>query len=453
MQLLVALVLLVCGSQQDSQSTFKDINVALKKSAFQMNTQFVVRPTFTIPGTASNAVDGNKTPNFFYHSCTMTHPFTGWGWWMVDLGNNFTIRSTRIVGRQEYSRFRLRNFTIEISEEDPRKLTGFPGRTNGSGSSVCASRGEPIIINLLSLKCNEPIKGRYIRVLTYNLNQYVGLSICEFEAYETDITDTSVQSTQPSIAFQKPTRQSSTRKAKFITVSGNAVDGNRDNCFENYSNTEAEKVAWFLVDLEELFAVNSITITGPCHCHQHAYLQNITVQISIEDPTALNTFPDQIDTDSVCMRHEGLIPDVRPNTYNCEKIIIGRYVLIIRGEVNGGQEKQLRICELDVHGKPFVNKRSSCFPAKNTDTFTGQEQNRSWSYSLVDQQLGNPIEERRHFISLCVLRHSKLEAKKKQSLQYILVDLESLTNICLFLEKKENSHASSMERWVQYKLE
>lgn len=210
------------------------------------------------------------------------------------------------------------------------------------------------------------------------------------------------------------------------------------------------------MDLEELFAVHSIMITKNCNCHG-SLLQNVTVQISIVDPTNLATFPNQIDPESVCMIHEGPIPDIRPNIYSCNKTIIGRYVLLLRGEVEGGSQKQLRVCELDVYGNPSITNSTIATTGEHTDRPTAHGNIRRWSYSFVDGHVGNShgynaaIEGRRQ-MTLCARRHAHLTPKKKLSFQYMQVDLDSLSGDCQFLKKKEYAYISQIDRWVLYKM-
>ena len=64
---------------------------------------------------ASNAVDGDTNPDFGHNSCV--HPIDAQGtnaWWMVDLGQKYSISSVVIYNRK--NRYSEDNISCELSD-------------------------------------------------------------------------------------------------------------------------------------------------------------------------------------------------------------------------------------------------------------------------------------------------------------------------------------------------
>lgn len=131
---------------------------------------------------ASRAVDGSNVmkDNQGRSLCSVTLEEDGINlWWMVDLRDIYIIDSIRILTVQYCCQNRLRNFTVDISEEDPRTMNGFPGHVEKS--VVCHSQLDIVTYTKpVTYKCDRPIVGRFVRVVK---NGYFLLSLCEFEVF------------------------------------------------------------------------------------------------------------------------------------------------------------------------------------------------------------------------------------------------------------------------------
>lgn len=129
-------------------------------------------------GLASRAVDGDRNINYFGDSCTQSD-FLPLAWWLVDLEGIYAIKSITITNRGGCCSNRLRNFTVEISMQDPNTLNGFPMKTN---SPVCFTQIDPLPSGESSFLCHEQIAGRYVRVLKETTTS-TPLTLCEVEIY------------------------------------------------------------------------------------------------------------------------------------------------------------------------------------------------------------------------------------------------------------------------------
>ena len=66
-------------------------------------------------GVSSNAVDGNRHPDYSENSCIQTD-FQIEPWWMVDLQDDFYVTSVAITNRQDCCSGRLHKFEVKVSE-------------------------------------------------------------------------------------------------------------------------------------------------------------------------------------------------------------------------------------------------------------------------------------------------------------------------------------------------
>ena len=87
----------------------QSINVALGKNAFQSSTGW--------NGVASRAVDGNLNPRYRYGGITHTN-YNSNPFWYVDLGGDFTIKEVVVINRVDCCSYRLRDFTLTISNDN-----------------------------------------------------------------------------------------------------------------------------------------------------------------------------------------------------------------------------------------------------------------------------------------------------------------------------------------------
>ena len=68
-------------------------------------------------GKASNAVDGNRNPNWSGRSCTHTHKQM-YPWWRVDLKRFYLVGKVSLTNRGDCCGNRLRNFEIRVGNKD-----------------------------------------------------------------------------------------------------------------------------------------------------------------------------------------------------------------------------------------------------------------------------------------------------------------------------------------------
>ncbi|XP_055896055.1 uncharacterized protein LOC129928050 [Biomphalaria glabrata] len=99
-------------------------------------------------------------------------------WWIVDLLGQFEVQQIKLYNRNEdyISAIRVKNFTLDIFDEDPRQLANFPTITG----HLCYNQTDPLETTPLLVNCRTSILGRYIRLsMTTDVNN--PLHICEME--------------------------------------------------------------------------------------------------------------------------------------------------------------------------------------------------------------------------------------------------------------------------------
>ncbi|KAI8790142.1 fucolectin-7 [Biomphalaria glabrata] len=101
-------------------------------------------------------------------------------WWMVDLRGQFVIEKIQLTNRQDSTYFAnlLRNFDIDIFEQDPRQLANFPNITG----QVCYHQTDPLGASTFNFTCSVPIVGRFVR-LVMRLGSCDFLHTCETEVF------------------------------------------------------------------------------------------------------------------------------------------------------------------------------------------------------------------------------------------------------------------------------
>uniref|UniRef100_A0A2C9KNW3 Apple domain-containing protein n=1 Tax=Biomphalaria glabrata TaxID=6526 RepID=A0A2C9KNW3_BIOGL len=145
-------------------------NAALYKPAAQISTWE--------PNYAYKAVDGNSDPDVNHGYCQHTDQHLT-PWWMVDLRGQFIVEQIKLTNRQDglfLIADRLRNFDIDIFQQDPRQLTNFPDITG----QVCYHQGPTPGRGTFLYNCTTPIVGRYVRLIM-RLGFIDNLHICELE--------------------------------------------------------------------------------------------------------------------------------------------------------------------------------------------------------------------------------------------------------------------------------
>lgn len=137
----------------------------------------------------SKAVDGNTNNIMFDNSCSHTSSYVGWQWWQVDLEKVYSVTSVVISNRGDCCSYRLNNFTVELSVQDPSTLKGFPALT--IDSSVCFHQAEAFpSYPPKRFQCRSPTIGRFLRLVKYDQ-----FAVCEVEVYGDLVVTTTTPAT------------------------------------------------------------------------------------------------------------------------------------------------------------------------------------------------------------------------------------------------------------------
>ncbi|KAI8779018.1 fucolectin-7 [Biomphalaria glabrata] len=126
---------------------------------------------------ASRGVDGNYDGYISHGYCQHTDLQYA-PWWIVDLLGQFVVQKILLTNRNDDSTAarRLKNFTIDIFDEDPTRLANFPNITG----NVCYYQADPMEPTTSLFNCSAPITGRYVRIVMRN-NEKLALHFCETE--------------------------------------------------------------------------------------------------------------------------------------------------------------------------------------------------------------------------------------------------------------------------------
>lgn len=195
-------------------------NIALGKTATMSSAHFGY--------VASKAVDGNTDGNIHNGSCSHTEQSIAWHWWQVDLGKVYSVGSVVISNRHDCCSYRLANFTLELSVQDPSTLNGFPALT--SDSSVCFYQATEFQASPpKTFQCTRPTIGRYLRLVKYK-----EFAICEVEVYEDFVVSTPTPTTTTTTTIVSTYQAIRIGKWK-------CVEQNQMKCSQNLAGANALK--------------------------------------------------------------------------------------------------------------------------------------------------------------------------------------------------------------------
>ncbi|XP_071234909.1 uncharacterized protein [Salvelinus alpinus] len=285
-------------------------NVALKGVAAQSSLYGI--------GEASNAIDGNREPEYNKRSCSHTQDDTN-PWWRVDLLDLYRVTAVTITNRGDVVPERLDGAEIRI---------GNSLENNGINNPRCVVISHIPAGETNTFQCNE-MDGRYVVVVIPGQNKI--LTLCEVEVYGTPAVNVVVKgvATQSSLYGDGQ--------------ANNAIDGNRESNYHKMSctHTAQETNPWWRVDLLDVYRVTAVSITnrGDC-CSERLNDAEIRIGNSLENNGINNPR-------CVVISH---IPAGETNTFQCNEMD-GRYVVV----VIPGQNKILTLCEVEVYGTPAVN--------------------------------------------------------------------------------------------------
>ena len=127
---------------------------------------------------SSNAVDGGDSTSWFFCANTKNN---NPNWWLVDLQATYQIHRVDLLNRDGMYYPRLQNFTVDIFEQDPRSLPGFP---DTSGKICIYHKGVVGESQWAELNCNPgALTGRFVRVIKWGFEH---LTLCEVRYRESD---------------------------------------------------------------------------------------------------------------------------------------------------------------------------------------------------------------------------------------------------------------------------
>ncbi|XP_055757088.1 uncharacterized protein LOC129835476 [Salvelinus fontinalis] len=285
-------------------------NVALKGVAAQSSLYGI--------GEASNAIDGNREPEYDKRSCSHTQDDTN-PWWRVDLLDVYRVTAVTITNRGDCCSERLNDAEIRI---------GNSLENNGINNPRCVVISHIPAGESNTFQCNET-DGRFVVVVIPGQNKI--LTLCEVEVYGTPAVNVAVKgvATQSSLYGDGQ--------------ANNAIDGNRESNYHKRSctHTQQETNPWWRVDLLDVYRVTAVTITNRGDVVPER-LDDAEIRIgnSLENNGINNPR-------CVVISH---IPAGESNTFQCNEMD-GRYVVV----VIPGQNKILTLCEVEVYGTPAVN--------------------------------------------------------------------------------------------------
>ncbi|XP_064641988.1 uncharacterized protein LOC135496555 [Lineus longissimus] len=142
-----------------------------------------------------------------------------------------------------------------------------------------------------------------------------------------------------------------------------ANDGSRDNLHEKkvpqctYTATGATKgVHWWYVDLQGLYEVHAVTVTRR-YATEDSDFTDFRIVVSNSSLVGKNMTEYFQKSPGLC--HNGtVIPVKTPTlTFQCEQEIIGRYVVIMKSQLDKGIA--LVVCEMEVHGQPVSRSQDA----------------------------------------------------------------------------------------------
>ncbi|XP_070546444.1 uncharacterized protein [Ptychodera flava] len=294
-------------------------NLAIKKPASQSSHYG--------DGSATKAVDGDKSSEYDHRSCTHTE-YEYEPWWKVDLGDIYEIYEIVITNRGDCCDDRLLNAQIYVIED-----TGITGNTS------CAEplNYEDLSTNPITVNCGGPKLGRYVLIKLLNTTNY--LTLCEVEVKGKVLIDR-----LPNVALGKPTIQISTL---YDAVSDRAVDGNTTQDNSGCSSTQWDYEPWLRVDLETVYSVYRVEIVKPVGT------ANFTSEV-----VRVGYRADDLDVKNNTMCGWQLSDfDLENETYvmDCMMPILGRYVSVqLEGIDNDfSVEGILNLCEVKVFAEEF----------------------------------------------------------------------------------------------------
>ncbi|XP_044065516.1 fucolectin-4 [Siniperca chuatsi] len=267
-------------------------------------------------GSASNAIDGNRDPNYRAGSCTHTVAQTN-PWWRVDLLESYIVTSVTITNRADCCAERLNGVEIHI---------GNSLKDNGAANPVVGIIPQIPPGRSLKITFTGLVEGRYVTLVLPGLGRV--LTLCEVEVYGYRAP------TGENLALQGKASQSSLHSTG---IAYNAIDGNRASDWGEGSCTHTSNNLnpWWRVDLGKTHKVFSVNITN----YRNYPLRINGAEIRIGDSLENNG-----NNNPRCAVISSISGGFTAN-FQCNGMD-GRYVNI----VVPGRVEYLSLCEVEVYG-------------------------------------------------------------------------------------------------------
>ncbi|XP_071751632.2 uncharacterized protein LOC139908731 [Centroberyx gerrardi] len=306
----VFLLLLLLGT---CMASITSRNVALRGRATQSD---LINEPLAAYGAASNAIDGNREPNYLAGSCSCTDQQTD-PWWRVDLLDTYVVTSITITNRRDCCEERINGAEVHVGNS--LFQNGAANPVVGVISQIPAGRS-------LTLTWNRGVEGRYVTVVLPGLNRT--LTLCEVEVYGYRAP------AGENLALQGKATQSSLYS---YGIPYYAIDGNRASNWGRASctHTGADLNPWWRLDLRKIHKVFSVSVTNTDSSPQRLNGAEIRIGNSLENNGNNNPR-------CAVISH---ITAGFTDTFQCYGME-GRYVNI----VIPGRTEYLILCEVEVYG-------------------------------------------------------------------------------------------------------
>jgi hypothetical protein len=255
-------------------------NLAVGKSAAQSSTSGIG---------AMAAVDGNTDGDYFKNSVSQTESQTN-PWWEVDLGAMATIQEVSIWNRADCCPGRLSDYWIFVSSSPFSRTESISDLANRRDVWASHQTSPPNP----SVNIAVGRHGRYIRI---QLSATGILNLAEVQVWGAWSND--------NVALGKSAFQSTT-----WSPAARAVDGNVDGEYfdGSVSQTAAEPMPWWQVDLGAAAAIQSIAIWNRTDCCADR-LDDYWIFVSNREFNAADTLSSLVQRNDVWNNHQTVAPD------------------------------------------------------------------------------------------------------------------------------------------------
>ncbi|XP_072050141.1 uncharacterized protein [Amphiura filiformis] len=181
----------------------------------------------SIHGPASNAVDGNLSPDFNGRSCTLTQS-EGQPWWYVDLGREYEVTSVKIVNRNRHFN-RLKRTDIRIGN-DLATISRASRCGRISNAMTNTANTQTAGRHVITVNCAPTaLRGRYVHIQRMtDATQNVLLTLCEVLVYGTQTN--AYVTPPPTLPPTTPVPVPTCTASQFLCVDGSKCISDTHTC-------------------------------------------------------------------------------------------------------------------------------------------------------------------------------------------------------------------------------